>query len=71
MYKIYGKPSCPYCVKATDLLYSLGKQFTYIDVSEDAEALAYIKAQGFTTVPQVYLGEDHIGGYTELEQYFK
>lgn len=70
MYKVYGHSQCAYCKQAIQLLATKGKSFTYIDVRspEQADALAMIKAAGFTEVPQIYLSDDHIGGFNQLKQ---
>jgi glutaredoxin len=69
MYTIYGKPSCPFCVKAKHLLVTKGLPHEYVDVSIDNHALTFLKDQGFKTVPQVYLGKEYIGGYEALNSY--
>lgn len=68
MYRVYGKPNCPYCVKAIDLLNENELAFEYYDLTKNAEMLQAIKDLGFKTVPQIWLNGDHIGGYTELQE---
>lgn len=72
-YIVYGKPNCPSCAKAKNLLESKGKEYVYVDVSENQEAYSYLVSNGFRSVPQVFLkgkGEDstmvHVGGYEGL-----
>ena len=64
-YHIISQPNCIWCDRAKALLTERG--LTY---SEDAlttpEHKAAFKARGHTTVPQIYQGDRHIGGYTEL-----
>ena len=67
MYTIYGKPNCPWCDKVKNLL--SGEDVRYVDLSEDEEALRYIKAQGFKSVPQVFWNGHHIGGYEATQQF--
>lgn len=69
MFDIYGKPSCRYCYSAKEFLDSKEIQYTYTDISEDLEALEWILSKGFRTVPQIYLGDKHIGGYEDLVKF--
>ena len=65
---IYTRPYCFFCRAAKDLLRGEGLSFTEIDVSRD-EALRKsmtAKAQGRRTVPQIFIGQAHIGGFQEL-----
>lgn len=66
MYTIYSTPTCTFCVQAKDLLASKGLEFETVDITLDADALAKMKEIGARTVPQVFLGEEHIGGFLEL-----
>lgn len=67
MITIYSTPVCPYCVRAKDLLTRKGQSFTVIDVSDDAERAKMIeKAGGRRTVPQIFIGSVHVGGYDDL-----
>lgn len=66
-FTVYGKDSCPACKKAVDLLETYGKEFDYIDVSQDKEALRYIKEElQAKTVPQIFEGDHYIGGLDHL-----
>ena len=59
---------CPYCHRAKRLLTQKGASFEEIDVSGDwaaRDALAE-KAGGLTTVPQIWIGDTHVGGSDEL-----
>ena len=65
---LYTTPYCFFCRAAKDLLRSEGLSFTEIDVSRD-EALRKTmtaRAQGKRTVPQIFIGPAHIGGFQEL-----
>ena len=70
VYEIYGTDSCNYCQKAKQLLLQHDKAYTFIDVSEskDITAAFFNRFPGVSTVPQIVLGEEHIGGYMELEK---
>lgn len=75
-FKVYGKPNCPYCVRAMDLLDSKGIKYEYIDVTKSPEALKFIKEDlGCRTVPQIFEVEndtdmEHIGGFDDLVSFF-
>jgi glutaredoxin 3 len=65
---IYTKNYCPYCFKAKDLLTQKGVDFEEIDVTTDPEgqkAMA-VRAHGRSTVPQIFIGEQHIGGCGDI-----
>jgi glutaredoxin 3 len=66
--EIYTKTFCPYCWRAKMLLESKG--VAYQEISLDfggAERQTMIdRAQGRTTVPQIFIGEQHIGGCDDL-----
>jgi ribonucleoside-diphosphate reductase alpha chain len=59
--KIITKPDCPYCVKAKILLKE--KQISYTEI-----AYANIEEFPYATVPQIWIDDEHIGGYTELAE---
>ena len=64
---VYSTPWCPYCVRAKRLLNDKGAHFTDIDVSADpALRQEMIRLSGRTSVPQIWIGEQHVGGCDEL-----
>jgi glutaredoxin 3 len=65
---IYTKSSCPYCSAAKDLLRQKGVAFSEIEITGNAgERQAMIqRAGGRSTVPQVFIGERHVGGCDDL-----
>ena len=65
---IYTTPICPYCVRAKALLKRKGASFEEIDVfmNMDARAEMESKAHGRYTVPQIFIGERHVGGCDDL-----
>jgi glutaredoxin 3 len=65
---IYTTPICPYCVRAKALLRKKGASFDEIDVFMDSDARdeMEMKANGRRTVPQIFIGERHVGGCDEL-----
>jgi glutaredoxin 3 len=65
--EIYTTRFCPYCVAAKALLKRKGVQFKEIDVNDFTEREKMIeRAHGRMTVPQIFIGETHIGGSDEL-----
>lgn len=65
---IYTKSWCPYCHAAKELLRRKGWTFTEIDVTTDTERHADMSrlAGGRTSVPQIFIGETHVGGCDDL-----
>ena len=66
---IYTTQYCGYCFRAKALLNRKGIQFEEIDVSEPTlRRLMMDKANGRRTVPQIFIGERHVGGSDELHE---
>jgi glutaredoxin 3 len=64
---VYTTPFCGYCGAAKRLLTEKGAEFTEIDVMFDAERKReMIERSGRRTVPQIFVGDRHIGGFDEL-----
>ena len=64
---IYTTNYCPYCVRAKDLLKRKGAAYTEVSAEDDTVREAMIhKAGGRRTVPQIFIGETHVGGCDEL-----
>ncbi|MBL6749669.1 MAG: glutaredoxin 3 [Nevskia sp.] len=65
---VYSTRICPYCVMAKRLLSSKGVKF--VDVAVDADAARRTemleRSGGRRTVPQIFIGERHVGGYDDL-----
>jgi glutaredoxin 3 len=66
--EIYTSPYCPYCVRAKALLQKKGVSFVETDVSQDPGLRdAMVKrAGGRLTVPQIFIGDKHVGGCDDL-----
>ncbi len=66
--EIYTTPICPYCVFAKRLLKEKGVDFEEIDVAGDAALRNEMvkRAGGLMTVPQIFVGGAHVGGFDEL-----
>jgi glutaredoxin 3 len=64
---VYTGPFCPYCVQAKMLLKRKGVSFREVDVSKDPAQRAGVMApSGLRPVPQIWIGEYHVGGCDEL-----
>jgi glutaredoxin 3 len=65
---IYTTTYCMYCERAKKLLKQKGIAFKEIDVTNDPEARKRLqeKANGRTTVPQIFIDGNHIGGCDDL-----
>ena len=65
---IYTTATCPYCLAAKALLRKKNAAFTEIGVDGDPAARAAMtaRAKGRRTVPQIFIGERHIGGSDDL-----
>jgi glutaredoxin 3 len=66
--EIYTTAYCPYCAWAKDLLVKKGVVFKEIDVGANGELRAEMtaRAKGRYTVPQIFVGDTHIGGCDDL-----
>jgi glutaredoxin 3 len=66
--EVYTTPFCPYCVSAKELLRSKGVAFVEINVAgaPDVRAAMVERANGRTTVPQIFIGSRHVGGCDDL-----
>ena len=65
---IYTTRFCPYCVSAKELLRRKNVDFTEIDVTGDPEGRQAMtaRANGRRTVPQIFIGDRHVGGCDDL-----
>ncbi|AVW92503.1 glutaredoxin 3 [Celeribacter baekdonensis] len=65
---LYTTPICPYCIAAKRLLESKGVTYTDINVMAEPNRRAEMmqKAYGRHTVPQIFIGDTHVGGCDEL-----
>ena len=65
--QIYTTSWCPYCSAAKSLLADKGVPYEEIDVTEPSLREAMIqRAHGRRTVPQIFIGETHVGGYDDM-----
>jgi glutaredoxin 3 len=65
--EIYTTPTCPYCHAAKSLLADKGADYTEITVLDpDLRAAMTERANGRRTVPQIFIGQTHVGGYDDM-----
>jgi glutaredoxin 3 len=64
---IYTTEWCSYCNAAKRFLTAKGVSYEEIDLTGDDEGRDALRARsGRTTVPQIWIGETHVGGYDDL-----
>lgn len=69
---IYTKDYCPYCKAAKQILRAKGLEYTEIDVLQQPEKLQeMLDRSQRQTVPQIFFDDQHIGGYTDLVEYYR
>ena len=66
--EIYTKAFCPYCWRAKQLLEAKGVEYREIAVDYGGEVRERMieRAKGRTTVPQIFIREQHVGGCDDL-----
>jgi glutaredoxin 3 len=65
--EIYTTPTCPYCHAAKSLLADKGVDYTEISVLDpDVREAMTERAHGRRTVPQIFNGDTHVGGYADM-----
>jgi len=66
---VWSKDQCPYCVQAKSLLESRGIEYEERNVSQDWTREQQLEAVPTArTLPQIFLGEELVGGFTELRK---
>lgn len=76
---IFGRSGCPFCVRAKDLAEQIGSsrddfEYKYIDIHEEGITKADMEktiGKPVETVPQIFVDQTHIGGFTEFDQYVR
>ena len=65
---VYTSPLCPYCARAKRLLTEKGVDFVEIDLMVEPNRRPEMlqRASGRTSVPQIFIGETHVGGCDDL-----
>ena len=72
VFTIFGRPGCGFCVRAKRLCEIKDFAYRYIDIWAEGiskEDLEKTVGKPVSTVPQVFHGEQHIGGFDDLELY--
>jgi glutaredoxin 3 len=64
---VYTTPYCPFCLRAKLLLKNKDVAFEEVDVSDDALREELVARTHWRTVPQIFVGEEFVGGYDELQ----
>jgi len=66
--EIYTTIACPFCIRAVNLLSAKNVSFKKIDVtlSTAKRRAMRVRTNGQTSVPQIFINDDHIGGCDDL-----
>ena len=66
--KMYTTAVCPYCIRAKQVLKSKGvEQIEEVRIDVDPQArMQMMEATGRRTVPQIFIGDTHVGGYDDM-----
>ena len=66
---IYTGPMCNYCSAAKHLLNKKKIVYTEFDIGNDSSKMKEMqeRTKGARTIPQIFIGETYVGGYTELK----
>lgn len=73
-FTVFGRPGCGFCVQAKRVLENGEFPFRYVDIHEENISPDDLEKQigkPVRTVPQIFHGQDYIGGYQELDKYLK
>ena len=70
---IYSSMLCPYCFAAKTLLKKLNLKFeeVLVDNNSKVKKKKIELSDGRTSVPQIFFGENHVGGYDDLKRYYE
>ena len=66
--ELYTSPTCGYCHAAKRLLTAKGVSFSEVNVAADPDKRAEMmqRSNGGRTVPQIFIGDTHVGGYDDM-----
>ena len=65
---MYSTASCPFCVAARNLLRSKDVTWTEVSLNAEPDKRAEMMARsGRSTVPQIFIGDTHVGGFDDLD----
>ena len=69
---VWSKENCPYCLQAKGLLKQKGIKFEERNISQDWTREQLLEAiPTAKTLPQIFLDDNYIGGFTELRKHFQ
>ena len=69
---VWSKDACPFCVQAKALLEARGIEYEERNVSTDWTREQLLEAvPNARTLPQIFLDDQHIGGFTDLRSYLR
>ncbi|MBB3189191.1 GrxA family glutaredoxin [Halomonas cerina] len=76
---IFGRPACPFCVRAQQLAERLEsvdaiEGYRYVDIHQEGITKADLEktiGKPVHTVPQIFIDQDHVGGFTEFDRYVR
>ncbi|MEQ4532192.1 MAG: GrxA family glutaredoxin [Mixta sp.] len=76
---IFGRPGCPYCVRAKELAEKLTAErddfnFRYVDIQAEGITKADLEktvGKPVETVPQIFVDKQHVGGFTDFNAWSK
>jgi len=66
---VFSRDGCPYCVRTKGMLHDAGIEFEELVLNRDFSESTIRAVSGYSTVPQVFINGDHIGGSEDLEAY--
>lgn len=68
--EIYSRPACGYCEMAKELLRRRKLEYAEHDVTADRSRMAEMldRSGGHMSLPQIFIGGRHVGGYMELAE---
>lgn len=65
--KMYATATCPYCIRAKQILLAKGAEIEEVRVDLDpAQRQTMMEITGRRTVPQIFIGDTHVGGHDDL-----
>jgi len=67
---VFSREGCEYCARAKGLLRDAGIDFEELVLNRDYTEATIRAVSGKSTVPQVFINGDHIGGSEDLQHYF-
>ena len=70
-FKMFSQDGCSYCELTKIVLMEQDHDFEVINIKDNAQALAVLRLKNLRTVPQIWDGDLHIGGYEDLKKYLK